>query len=89
MVNIRTPNLLNVMFCSFFFSFPCLKPTVDPTQAPCFAFGNFSGKSIRSATISAGIFKQSVGAKNRVRIGLSYRPASAGIFKQSIGAKTE
>ncbi len=36
----------------------------------------------------AGIFKQNIGARNRVGIGLSYRPASkAGIFKQSIEAR--
>jgi hypothetical protein len=29
----------------------------------------------------AGIFKQSIGARNRVGIGLSFRPARAGIFK--------
>jgi hypothetical protein len=36
---------------------------------------------------SAGIFKQSMGARNRVGIVLSYRPASAGIFKQPLGAR--
>jgi hypothetical protein len=35
----------------------------------------------------AGIFKESMGAKNRGGIGLSYRPARAGIFKQSMGAR--
>ncbi len=34
---------------------------------------------------SAGIFKQPMGARNRVGIVLSYRPASAGIFKQPMG----
>ena len=32
--------------------------------------------------ISAGIFKQAIGARNRVGIGMSY---CAGIFKQAIG----
>jgi hypothetical protein len=40
---------------------------------------------------SAGILKQSMGggggARNRVGIGLSYRPTRAGIFKQSMGAR--
>ncbi len=34
-----------------------------------------------------GIFKQHMGARNRVGIGLSYRPARARIFKQSMGAR--
>ncbi len=33
---------------------------------------------------SAGILEQSVGARNEVGIGLSYRPASVGILEQSI-----
>ena len=36
--------------------------------------------AIRRGT-SAGIFKQSVEARNRVGIGLSYRPARVRIFK--------
>ncbi len=36
---------------------------------------------------SAGILEQSMGARNRVGIGLSYRPARAGIFKESMGAR--
>jgi hypothetical protein len=36
--------------------------------------------------VSPGILEQSMGARNRVGIGLSYRPARAGIFKQSVGA---
>jgi hypothetical protein len=35
----------------------------------------------------AGIFKQSMGTKNRVGIGLSNRLARAGIFKKSMGAR--
>jgi hypothetical protein len=34
--------------------------------------------------ICAGILKKSMGARNRVGIGLLYRPASAGIFKLSM-----
>jgi hypothetical protein len=37
-------------------------------------------------TAGAGILEQSMGARNRGGIGLSYRPTSAGIFKQSMGA---
>ncbi len=33
------------------------------------------GASFMQIDISAGIFKQSMGARNRVGIGLSYRPA--------------
>jgi hypothetical protein len=36
---------------------------------------------------SAGILKQSMGNRNRIGIGLSYRPARAGIFKKSVGAR--
>ncbi len=36
---------------------------------------------------TAGILEQSMGARNRLEIGLSYRPAGAGIFKQSLGAR--
>ncbi len=36
---------------------------------------------MNSTLIAARIFKQSIGAWNRVEIGLSYRPARAGIFK--------
>jgi hypothetical protein len=39
------------------------------------------------AAFSPGIFKQSMGARNRVRIGLLYRPASARILEQSMGAR--
>jgi hypothetical protein len=35
-----------------FFSFPCLKPIVDPKRTLCFAFGNFSGNSVHNAAIS-------------------------------------
>ncbi len=35
-----------------FFSFPCLKPTVDPKRTLCFAFGNFFGNSVHNAAIS-------------------------------------
>jgi hypothetical protein len=35
----------------------------------------------------AGFLEQSMGARNRVVIGLSYRPARAGILKQSRGAR--
>jgi hypothetical protein len=35
----------------------------------------------------ARFFKQCMGAKNRVGIGLSYWPARAGIFKKSMGAR--
>ncbi len=34
-----------------------------------------------------GVLKQSMGNRNRVEIGLSYRPARAGIFKESMGAR--
>jgi hypothetical protein len=37
--------------------------------------------------IRAGIFKESMGARNRGGIGLSYPPARAGIFKKSMGAR--
>jgi hypothetical protein len=36
---------------------------------------------------SAGVLKQSMGARNLVGIRLSYRPASAGILEQSMGAR--
>ncbi len=36
---------------------------------------------MNSTLIAAGIFKQSIGARNRIGIGLSYRPARAGIIK--------
>jgi hypothetical protein len=35
----------------------------------------------------AGILEQSMGARNRVGIELSYRPASAGIVEQSMGSR--
>ncbi len=38
----------------------------------------------RSSQISAGIFKQSIGARNRVGTGLSYRPASLHRLAESI-----
>jgi hypothetical protein len=34
-----------------------------------------------------GILKQSMGARNRLGIGLSNRPGRAGIFKKSMGAR--
>jgi hypothetical protein len=37
----------------------------------------------------AGILKQSLGPRNRVVIGLSYRAASAGISKRSMGEGQE
>ncbi len=35
----------------------------------------------------AGTLEQPMGARNRVGIGLSYRPASAGILEKSMGAR--
>ncbi len=50
----------------------------------------FQGQS-RSSVLeffnSARILEQSMGARNRVGTGLSYRPARAGILKQSMGAR--
>jgi hypothetical protein len=42
---------------------------------------------LTEAFCCAGIFKQSAGVRNRVGIGLSYRPSRAGIFKKSMGAR--
>jgi hypothetical protein len=48
----------------------------------------WGAKSVaRPQVLCAGILEQAMEARNRVGIGLSYRPASAGIFKQSMGAE--
>jgi hypothetical protein len=44
-------------------------------------------KEMCSVLISAGILELSMGARNRVGKGLSYRAARAGIFKKSMGAR--
>ncbi len=51
---------------------------------PCDIFQSRAGVT---AGTGAGVFKQFMGARNRVGIGLSYRPARAGIFKRSMGAR--
>ena len=43
--------------------------------------------TLPTVQVSAGIFKQSMEARNREGIGLSYRSASAGILEQSMGAR--
>jgi hypothetical protein len=54
---------------------------------PCDIFQSRADMWGVTSGTEAGIFKQSMGARDRVGIGLSYRPARAGIFKRSMGAK--
>ncbi len=43
----------------------------------------------RAVVFYAGILEQSIGARNRVGIGLSYWPVRAGISKESLELGTE
>jgi hypothetical protein len=48
---------------------------------------NHATSTRQDAAFSPGIFEQSMGSRNRVGIGLPYRPANAGILEQSVGAR--
>ncbi len=47
----------------------------------------FQPQANTNSSCCAGILEHSMGARNRVGIGLPYRPASAGNLEQSMGAR--
>jgi hypothetical protein len=51
-----------------------------------YPFSSSIAYQVQIFTCCAGVFKQSVEARNRIGTGLSYRHARAGIFKQSMEA---